>query len=1240
VRGESAHRIGKLLIEADISETHLSAGFRQRIETVAAARLPAAIERALDGADDGMQISAERLDLDIGTIPADGFEEAFVAACERALEEALSKLLSGAASDGPGIRAITPGRARLDRFEAFLRSGVAPRGFDAGETLATLIAEDPSDLAAMLRSRAREAHFLERLVLQIGGDGLRSLLAMLAPADAAIILAIIADMLIAHRHEPLRARVRLAEPALERLLWITTLEFLLIDAGTQFNRRRYLERLLRREAERSGIAYSDLLEMLGRSVAQVRRKTGFRSSLPVVLAALLAEQGLEGGEVSAERPLKRGARDLTTAIAAAARGDFLDLLQLLERHAGDRVWLLALVRALAPALFEGLVRELEAANADTILALLEDLDRSAVENPLPAQSPDEVALRLRATTLHFLVRDAGSQFNRRRFLERLLRREAADIGADYTDLLGLLTAALAKTTERRGLRSSLPAVLADLLAEAEDKARPETKETSGDDAAPERRRTRPGGPARQPGELPALFERLPPAERNLLIEELAGSHAAKLRSLLGLLAQAHAVRPLLALPGAAFGELVWSLAAAHLMRRPEQSFDVTALIRDIISGIAEAAGVDSGDVAAAIHFAARSFAEGDTLTEAVEAAGFADPRREVEAFLRSGGDGRAARHLEALAQGDSAWLAELVRSIVRDDPAAAPLLSRRLTEWLVPEEIAALFAPETGKTIIASLDSGARRDSWRAAVEAALAGREPELEAGDATGRRIDAIEAIRGWLRAGGRAGGIDEAELDWAVAELGLSEWTAILLAESSERTASRVRLLVEHLGGTQRKALLATVAPWAVQPSGPLAALLARAEGRQKLDLLARAAASTLEGGAIDMTALGLPVEPDAAAESAPGPPPGPDEFERLIAWLDGGSASASQAAALLDAFNRLAASRDDRLVGYLRSGLGNREARGRWASLLPPEGAARLALLVAPPGARAHVEAALLVASAARRASRFGAQAADPALLWATLFDIIAEPALAALPRALERLVAAAAPGQSAAREDLLVHARKLAGAGGNVPVAAALKRVAAPRSAQARPKPQIRDRSPDERKKTEPEPESAIYIGNAGLVLIGPYLPALFERLGVLGTTEDGKSRILGLEAASRAVHLLQYLIDGRLDAPEHELVLNKLLCGLATALPVEPRIEATKADLELCDGLLAGVIANWTIIENTSVAGLRETFLQREGRLVHREGQWDLTVQRRTLDVLVDRIPWSFSIVYHRWMAEPIHTAW
>lgn len=173
----------------------------------------------------------------------------------------------------------------------------------------------------------------------------------------------------------------------------------------------------------------------------------------------------------------------------------------------------------------------------------------------------------------------------------------------------------------------------------------------------------------------------------------------------------------------------------------------------------------------------------------------------------------------------------------------------------------------------------------------------------------------------------------------------------------------------------------------------------------------------------------------------------------------------------------------------------------------------------------------------------------------------------------------------------------------------------------------------------PETDDAIFIGNAGLVLFSPYLPTLFERLDLLTDTDTGP-RIVDAEAMSRGVHLLQYLVDARCDAPEPELVLNKLLCGLPSAQPVAASFVPSKAELAVCDGLIGAVIANWSILGNASPAALRETFLQREGRLTHGADRWNLQVQRKTVDVLVDQVPWSFAMVYHRWMGEAVHVTW
>ncbi len=167
---------------------------------------------------------------------------------------------------------------------------------------------------------------------------------------------------------------------------------------------------------------------------------------------------------------------------------------------------------------------------------------------------------------------------------------------------------------------------------------------------------------------------------------------------------------------------------------------------------------------------------------------------------------------------------------------------------------------------------------------------------------------------------------------------------------------------------------------------------------------------------------------------------------------------------------------------------------------------------------------------------------------------------------------------------------------------------------------------------------AIYIVNAGLVLLANYAPRLFGMLGLL----EGDA-FVDEAAQHRAVHCLVYLSDGHTDSEEHEWVLNKLLCGVAIDEPVPP---APPLDdiLPMLDSLLPAVVAHWNALGTTSPKGFRQTFLQRIGRLIEHEAHegehWRLKVQPGPFDVLLDRLPWRYGTIKLPWMKGAIHVDW
>lgn len=169
------------------------------------------------------------------------------------------------------------------------------------------------------------------------------------------------------------------------------------------------------------------------------------------------------------------------------------------------------------------------------------------------------------------------------------------------------------------------------------------------------------------------------------------------------------------------------------------------------------------------------------------------------------------------------------------------------------------------------------------------------------------------------------------------------------------------------------------------------------------------------------------------------------------------------------------------------------------------------------------------------------------------------------------------------------------------------------------------------------------VTHAGAVLVWPFLPRLWDMLSLVEAYGDGhpkRSRFVSDAAAERAVLLLHYLVSGDDEAPEPHLTLHKLLCGVALNAPVARRIEVTDGEREIIDQLLVAMIQHWSALGHTSPAGLRETFLQRPGRLSMGENGWHLDVQRSAFDVLLDRLPWSFSTVQLSWMPLPLWVQW
>ena len=106
------------------------------------------------------------------------------------------------------------------------------------------------------------------------------------------------------------------------------------------------------------------------------------------------------------------------------------------------------------------------------------------------------------------------------------------------------------------------------------------------------------------------------------------------------------------------------------------------------------------------------------------------------------------------------------------------------------------------------------------------------------------------------------------------------------------------------------------------------------------------------------------------------------------------------------------------------------------------------------------------------------------------------------------------------------------------------------------------------------------------------------------------------------------------------MVLNKVICGLSTEMPLPGEFEPTKEEIETSDQLLEGVRYNWEPLRGSSVENLRASFFLRDGVLVERKSDWSLTVAPAGYDILLRFLPWTISTVQLPWMPARITTEW
>lgn len=169
----------------------------------------------------------------------------------------------------------------------------------------------------------------------------------------------------------------------------------------------------------------------------------------------------------------------------------------------------------------------------------------------------------------------------------------------------------------------------------------------------------------------------------------------------------------------------------------------------------------------------------------------------------------------------------------------------------------------------------------------------------------------------------------------------------------------------------------------------------------------------------------------------------------------------------------------------------------------------------------------------------------------------------------------------------------------------------------------------------PGDEEAVWVPDAGLVILSPFLTEFFRSCGFL----EGND-FISPEITARAVNLLAYLSQGEEEIPEPDKLLPKLFCGVLWKTVLPETMPVSETETAMAKELLMAVVKHWKALRNSSPEALREAFIRRPGKIFKGNTGMNLEVKRKTQDVLLDRLPWGFSTVKLPWMPEVLFVKW
>jgi len=428
--------IGKITFDFNMENEQFARSLYARWDTFFAINFERIVDRLLmkyDVNDTVVQIN--KLDIDLGCLNEDNFDEYFPLILEEKLEEALLQFLHN--PQNVGISSMKEKDYLFGVLCRFLLHGVLPWDIsneyrDVNHLFLTILQSEGQRLKAFLQTYGHYTSLQERLVYQLNDPELEKGVRLLAPGESTFICSYIHLLRLKYRaleHPAVR------ESDYRNVTWLVVYAYLLTNRSSYFNKKSFIVITIEQLAARFNLPYDYLLRIIVSELDVWATKQAMPSGLFLILDQLrkeLSEKNLKESVTDIEKLYRLILSELSGEGENAFSEDSRDVLLITLANSETCRKFLQLMKEDE---IVRLVTVVEPDNSGFIVEYAQSLDRQQEYGALQGKAGSEFRLLKWQIIFPVLLENTGVSFNRKYFVHSVLSQVAAHYNIEILDIL-------------------------------------------------------------------------------------------------------------------------------------------------------------------------------------------------------------------------------------------------------------------------------------------------------------------------------------------------------------------------------------------------------------------------------------------------------------------------------------------------------------------------------------------------------------------------------------------------------------------------------------------------------------------------------------------------------------------------------------------------------------------------------------------------------------------------------------